>query len=129
MIGMAVAFFTMGAANAQDKVQQPPAERAKQQTERMTKELGLNVDQAAKVEAINAKYAEKAEAMRADRKEKMAETKGKGSELNDARMAELKGVLTTEQYAKWEKNMEAMKEKRQEKRQEMRQEMRGSEKK
>ena len=120
MIGMALALFTMGAATAQDKQQRPAADRAKQQTERMTKELGLNADQATKVEAINAKYAEKMDAMRADRKEKMAETKGKGAELNDARLAEMKDVLTPEQYAKMEKNREAMQEKHQEKRQEMR---------
>lgn len=120
MIGMAVALFTMGAAHAQDKQQRPTAERAKMQTERMTKELGLNADQATKVEAINAKYAEKADAMRADRKAQMAETKGKGAELNEERMADLKGVLTPEQYAKWEKNREAMQERRMEKRKEMR---------
>ncbi len=120
MIFMAVALFTMGTANAQDKQQRPAAERAKKQTERMTKELGLNADQAAKVDATNAKYAEKMDAMRADRKEKMAETKGKGAELNDARMAEMKDVLTPEQYAKMEKNREAMQERHKEKRQEMR---------
>lgn len=128
MIGMAVTLFTMGAAHAQDKQQRPAAERAKQQTERMTKELGLNADQATKVDAINAKYAEKADAMRAERKEKIAETKGKGAELNEARMADLKEVLTPEQYAKLEKNREAMQEKHQEKHQEKRQEMRGAKK-
>lgn len=120
MIVMAVALFTMEAATAQDKQQRPAAERAKQQTERMTKELGLSTDQAAKVDAINAKYAEKADAIRAERKERMAETKGKGAALNEARMAEMKEVLTPEQYAKWEKNREAMQERHQEKRKEMR---------
>ncbi len=123
MIGMALVLFTFGAANAQDKQQRTPAERAKNQTEHMTKELGLNADQAAKVEAINAKYAEKTEAIRAERKDKMAATKGKGAEVNDARMAELKNVLTPEQYAKCEKNMEEMKEKRMEKRKENRKQM------
>ena len=125
---MALALFTVGAAQAQDKTQRTSADRAKQQTERMTKELSLNEDQISKVEAINVKYADKADAMRADRKERMAETKGKGAELNDARMAEMKAVLTPEQYAKWEKNREAMQEQRMEKRQEMRKEMRGAEK-
>ena len=119
IIGIALAVLTLGAAQAQDKQQKTPAERAKHQTERMTKELGLNADQTAKVQTINAKYAEKAEALRADRKAKVDQTKGKGAELNSERMADLKAVLTPEQYSKCEKNMEAVKEKRQEKRKEM----------
>lgn len=119
MIGLALALFTIGAAHAQAKQQRTPDDRAKRQTERMTEELGLNADQATRVEAINAKYAEKGQAMRIEHKEKMADMKGKGAELHDARMADMKAVLTTEQYAKWEKNMEAMKEKRVEKRKQL----------
>ena len=114
MIGMALALFTLGAAHAQDKQQKTPEERAKNQTERMTTELGLNADQAAKVEVINLKYAQQADKLRAEHKADPTATKGKGSAMMDARMAELKGVLTPEQYAKHEKNVEAMKEKRKE---------------
>lgn len=119
MIGMALVLFTLGAAHAQEKQQKTPAERAKYQTEHMTKELALDPDQVSKVQAINAKYAEKAQALRAERQANAAAMKGKGAAMMDARMAELNTVLTPEQYAKCEKNMEEMKAKRMEKRKQM----------
>lgn len=128
MIGAALAVFTLGAAHAQDKRAMSPAERAKHQTERMTKELGLNDEQVAKVQAINVKYAEQAESVRNERKANAASTKGKGAEIQDARMADLKAVLDTEQYEKLVAKQEAMKERRMEQRKEKRQDMRGTKK-
>lgn len=58
------------------------------QTERMTKDLDLNAEQAAKVKAINEKYAEKA--------------KNGDKALREEHEAELKKVLTKEQAAKFE---------------------------
>jgi len=126
MMIAAVTLFTAAAVNAQDKERKTPAERAKMQTEQMTKSLELTPEQAEKVGLLNAKYAEKVETMRAERqaqREEMKEAnKGDGKELHDARMTELKAILTPEQFTK----MEVIKEEKKEEHMEKRKEMRGS---
>ena len=118
MLIAAFAALTVG-ANAQDKQPKTAQERAKAQTERLTKDLGLNAEQAAKAEAINLRYAEKAEAehkeQKADREVRMKE----GQAVRDAHRAEMKAVLTAEQYDTWIKKQDAMKEKRMEHRKSM----------
>jgi len=87
-----------------------PASRSKADTQRMTETLGLNADQAKAVEAINTKYAAKQnELMTAlrpqDGSRPSEEARTKGFEqmkaLNDAKDAELKKVLTADQYTKY----------------------------
>ncbi|MCB0764398.1 MAG: hypothetical protein R2815_05250 [Flavobacteriales bacterium] len=118
-----LATFTAAGANAQEKAHKTPEQHAKDRTERMTKELGLSAEQQAKVEAINLNYAKQAEALRAERRaEREAmkkEGQGKGKEMMEAHRAEMKGVLSTEQYDTWIAKQEAMKEKRMEQRKEM----------
>jgi len=65
MMIAAVTLFTAAAVNAQDKERKTPAERAKMQTEQMTKSLELTPEQAEKVGLLNAKYGEKGGTMRA----------------------------------------------------------------
>ncbi len=101
IIGLSMALFMVATANAQDRPTRTPEDRAKMRTERMTKELGLNADQQAKVAAINMDYAKKGAELRDDHANGTAE-KGEGAKLQDARMAELKQVLTPEQYTKLE---------------------------
>ncbi len=62
----------------------------RRQTERMTRELGLDEVQAKKVYAINLKRNQQMEACRAEMQ------KNRQSEA-----AEMKSVLTDEQYGKW----------------------------
>ena len=112
------AALTVG-ANAQDKQPKTAQERAKSQTERLTKELGLNAEQAAKAEAINLRYAEKAEATRKEQKAEREVRKKEGQAMRDAHRAEMKDVLTAEQYDTWIKKQEAAKEKRMEHRKSM----------
>ncbi len=106
------------AANAQEKERKSPEERAKMQTERMTKELGLSPEQAARVEALNAKYAEEAEAYRAQMEAEREKRKQEGKARLEAHDADLKAVLTPEQYTQWmalrEKQMERRKAEHQE---------------
>jgi len=126
MMIAAVTLFTATAVNAQEKEHRTPAERAKMQTEHMTKSLDLTPEQAEKVGMLNAKYAEKLETMRAERQAQREgmkeENKVGGKELHDARMTELKAILTPEQFTK----MEAIKEEKKEEHMEKRKEMRGS---
>lgn len=126
MMTLALAALTAGAVNAQEKQHKTPAERAKAQTERMSKELGLDAAQATKVEAINAKYAEKLQALRAERKAereagKDPEHNGEGKALKEARYTELATVLNAEQMEKCkameEKQLEQRKEHMKEKQQ------------
>jgi periplasmic protein CpxP/Spy len=85
------------------KAPMTPVEMAKRQTERMTKELKLNEKQKTEVSAINLKYAklrkEISEANKADKK--VLQTKMK--EMNVQKKAELKKVLTADQFAQLEK--------------------------
>ncbi len=81
-----------------------PADRAAHMTERMTEDLGLNETQAANVQAINEKYAnlihEKMEAFRAEGKRPSRADFDALKPLMEQKDAELKNVLTSEQYAK-----------------------------
>jgi len=109
-------------AQAQEKERRSAQERAQLQTGRMTKDLGLTTMQASQVETINLKYAEQADALRAERqaaKEK-APKEGKGKALAEAKDAELKAVLTPEQYATWQVKKEAMMAKQKAKREQKR---------
>jgi len=116
----ALSLLTAAGALAQDKADQKehktPAERAKVQTARLQKELGLDATQASKVEAVNLKYAQQADQLRAEREAQMDKTKGEGKAMKEAHEAEMKGILTADQFAKYktyhDERMEKMKEKR-----------------
>ena len=120
MMGAAMVLLTLGAAQAQEKDRGTAEERAKVRTEHMVKDLGLDAGQTTKVEAINLKYAHQGEDLMVQRQAHSADMKGKGAGMRDARMAELKAVLSPEQYRKLEAAQEKMKEKRMEKRKELR---------
>ena len=104
--------------NAQDKQPMNPQEKAQKLTDWMKTNLKLTDDQVAKVQPINLKYAQK-----------MADTKNSTQDQNakmaamkadeEAKDAELKAVLTPEQYSAWQtkkadmkKEMKEMKEKK-----------------
>ncbi len=118
MFGTAVAALSFLSVNAQDPPKRSAGDRAEMRTEHMVKELGLNDDQAAKVKAINEKYAAKVDEMRKERKEEAGAKKGQWQEVEKARMAELKSVLTPDQYQKLEARQEEMKKERMERREE-----------
>jgi periplasmic protein CpxP/Spy len=85
-----------------------PKEMAKRQTEELTKELGLNKDQQKKVSDLNLKAAEQMSAMREQMRnggdrEAMRE---KMTKAREAQNAEMKKILTDEQYKKYEKYLE-----------------------
>jgi Spy/CpxP family protein refolding chaperone len=72
-----------------------PADRAERQTAKMTEQLGLNADQAAKVKAINEKFAKQANAER-------EKNRASREALRTEQDKELGKVLTKDQAAKWE---------------------------
>lgn len=87
-----------------------PEERAQLQTDYMKETLSLKQDQEAKVHGVNLKYAEKIqEAYEAPtKKQQKLQTMKR---INAEKEAELKLMLSVDQYATYEKNKEAMKEK------------------
>ena len=96
--------------------QKTAEERATNQTMRMKTELSLSDDQAAKVKEINLGTIQKNQGIMGNTTMSEAEKNTIVKSNNDARMAMLKNVLTSEQYTKLEltiaeKKIERMKKK------------------
>lgn len=114
------------AAQAQEKDRKTPQERAKLRTEHMTKELALSPEQQAKVEAINLKYADRVEAVRAEREAERTAKRDAAEAMHAAHDAEMKAVLTADQYTKWVAKKQEAKAKHLEKRKQMREDRKGN---
>jgi protein CpxP len=114
------------AAQAQEKDRKTPQERAKLRTEHMTKELELSPEQQAKVEAINLKYADRVEAVRAEREAERTAKREAAEAMHAAHDAEMKAVLTADQYTKWVAKKQEAKAKHLEKREQMREDRKGN---
>jgi periplasmic protein CpxP/Spy len=88
--------------------QATPEERAERQTKMMTEALGLTADQTSKLKPIIlARATEQStlrEKMQGDREAMMGEFR----KLNEKYNAQIKTVLTAEQYAKYEANQSQM---------------------
>lgn len=93
-----------------DRAQQSPEERAAKRTERMAQELDLNESQQQQLQALYLKQAQEMQAMRAEAKS--TEDRSTLREEMKTRRAqwesELKGILSEEQYAKYEAEQQEM---------------------
>ncbi len=90
--------FAQQNRSAQAPKERPTAEQmAQHRTERMTKELGLNEAQAKQVYALNL---QQAKAMEAKRDDKQADRQ-KMQTARQANDAQMKSILTADQYTKW----------------------------
>ena len=110
-----MALFAGQMALAQQMQQRTPEERAQNQTHWMQKNLGITEDQNRKVYDIILKYArqagqEKNEAPGREKRQEMQQTQ-------NAKDAELKAVLTGDQYQKYQAHVAEMKDKMRERRQ------------
>ncbi|WAC13453.1 hypothetical protein [Dyadobacter pollutisoli] len=109
-------FFAVNQVFAQSELKQMPADqRAKLQTERMTASLKLDAEQTQKVGQINLKYAQKMDPVIEGSGSKMSRFKAFKS-INKDKEAELKGVLTTQQFQQFQKQQQEMKDKLKEQR-------------
>lgn len=99
-----------------------PEQRVEKQTERMTKELGLNETQAKQVKELlnkgvaerNSKkeeFKERKEAGTKPTPEEREAMKAKMGEKQKEMKSEMKKILTSDQYIKWEEKMTERKEK------------------
>lgn len=114
-----MAFMFTAAFAQKTKSPKSPNDRAKAMTGWMKTNLKLNDEQAAKVLSINQKYASMNQELQGGSQSKMEKMKTfKANEK--AKDAELKGVLTPDQYAQYQAKKEAMKEKGKEKMKEKR---------
>lgn len=114
------------AARAQDQTNSPPArgQRGAQLREHLAKvaqELNLTDEQKSKVRAVLQEDREKLQALRADTSLTPAQRKTQLKQIRDDINAKMKGILTAEQYEKWQKMREERKEARQERKQEKQQ--------
>jgi hypothetical protein len=109
LVALAVAVL-VAPAGAQLEVLEKttPAQRAGAQTSYMQTMLALTPDQATKVSALNQRYAEKAEPVLKGSAWAMTKASELRS-LQDAKEAELKPLLTAEQWTKYEAGKDAMK--------------------
>ena len=87
-----------------------PAERAKAQTAMMKTKLGLSDAEVAKVGPINMKYAERMEPIIKGSEGPLIKMRSVRT-VEEAKEAELKGVLTADQFTKFEAGKEEMMEK------------------
>lgn len=110
---MAFNLAAQGPSKGQCKKSKTPEEKAQRQSEWMKRDLGLTEKQAAEIEKINLTYAVEAEKMRQEMKEKR-------KVQVDNKNAELKKVLTPEQYTKLEQIRAENKIQRKHKKQQMR---------
>ncbi len=115
IIFMLVSLFVVSiSAQEQGKRQKMTAEeRATKQTEMMTKQLTLTADQQTKIQAINLKYAQQMDAnMQKAKENEVKDREAMKAQMKtqmDAKDAEMKQVLTSDQYKQWEEKKQEMK--------------------
>jgi len=78
-----------------------PEEMVKRQTERMVEDLGLNADQTKKVEDLNRKYGAKMGELFQSAQGDREGMRAKMDKLREEKDAELKLILTEEQFVKY----------------------------
>ena len=102
---------TASAQNEMEKLKSStPEERARLQTEMMKTKLGLTTDQTPKVAAINQKYAQRMEPIIKSQEGPLMRLR-QMREVGQAKEAELKGVLSPEQFQKYLAEKQEMREK------------------
>ncbi len=126
MLAAAALFSTMG-LSAQDKkgsdmdpaeMEQRGQERAGERTDMMTKELGLNDEQAQKVRIINSDFAKAMTDLKASGADETTR-KTKAKALRDQRETDMRSVLTEQQYTKLKELRKAKRAEHMEKRGQM----------
>jgi len=113
LIAILTITLTMEAQRQQRRNMGTPEEMAKKQTERMKEGLSLNEDQVTKVSAINLKYNKKFKEMRKNASGDRTAMREAMMTVRKERNAEMKKVLTEEQYEKMlAKEKEMMKQRK-----------------
>lgn len=117
LIIIAILFITASSfaqqANRENK-RMSPEERIKKQTERLAESLNLNQEQTENVQVLNEKYSKKMKEILQKTKEKTREgLKEKADSLNTTKDAEMKEILTEEQFVLYQELQKKRKERMQ----------------
>ena len=117
---IALTAFSTQNLQAQNRGNMTPEEMAESRTKQMTKDLDLTEVQQKEVAEINLKSANKVGKLRG-RGQNLSEDERKAlrSKMRDAQVSmqkDMKGILTEEQYKKWDKMQKEMMNKRREQR-------------
>lgn len=94
--------FSVSAQRPDRNPKMTPEDRASKQTEMMTKQLDLTADQQAKIQEINLKYSQQMAAQQGQAKEDRQQNMENMKAQMEAKNAEIKQVLTPEQFEKWQ---------------------------
>jgi len=97
-----IALFTLGFTGSTIAQTAEQTEKATKQTERMQTELGLSSEQTTQVQQINVGIIMKNDGIRSNESLTQEEKSTAISSNNEARKEMFKGVLTAEQYVKFE---------------------------
>ncbi len=116
ILALLVCFVTFSQEIKADIQNMSQEEKVKARVENLTKELNLNEKQAAQVAELVKANIVKREAFRNETKEARKENRDKLKAEMEASKAEMKKILTEEQFKKFEENAENRKEKMLEKR-------------
>ena len=119
---VAIVLFTSNNMFAQDKTHQKaersPETMSQRHAEKMKSDLNLNDEQTKKVYEVNLKYNKERQANREKRSQEHAKKMAEAKNKNEQKNAEMKNILTADQYSKMIQNQEANKAKMKQKRQE-----------
>jgi hypothetical protein len=114
LLAAAMSLLIVVAAGAQNEMEKlkssTPEERVRLQTEMMKTKLSLTPDQTPKVAAINQKYAQRMEPIIKGQEGPLMRLR-QMREVGQAKEAELKGVLSPEQFQKYLAEKQEMREK------------------
>ena len=117
---VAIVLFTSNNMFAQNKSGQKPERTpesmSQRNADRMKADLNLNDEQTKKVYEVNLKYNKERQANHAKREQERSEKMAAAKKKKDQKNAELKKILTADQYSKMIQNQEANKEKMKQKR-------------
>ncbi|MCP2045618.1 DUF4890 domain-containing protein [Pontibacter sp. HSC-36F09] len=102
-----------------DRAQKSPEEMAQMKTDMMAQKLELSASQKNQLQKLNMRHAQEMKAMQESHKATTEKTPEQRAQMQEARkvshekwQAELKSILSAEQYAKYETDRAEMKQKR-----------------
>jgi protein CpxP len=114
---MALALVGMSVATqAQERTKMSADQRARARTERMTKDLGLSAEQIARLEALNREQAKEAQVDRVARRSERDSRRAAMKVRRERYEADLKSILSAEQFSGWTARKEDMEQKHRQKR-------------
>lgn len=96
-----ISAFTFAQKNHHGKQEHDTKARAAKHAEQMKKDLSLNDDQFAKVKSLNEKFSAKYAVVRKDTSLTRGRAMSQMKKIRTEQDAELKTILTSDQYTKW----------------------------